>query len=73
MTFDEEYLRTAESVIASVNKCVALEGRAFSLIMDEIVAHARKDHDADAAKKVAAASTPLGPGVKEFRVLIGGG
>ncbi len=71
MTFDEECIRTAESVISAVNKCVELDGRDFAVVMDEVVAHERKSHDAEAAKKVAAAKDgPLGPGVKEFRELI---
>ena len=69
--FDEDGLRADEGVIKAVNKCVELEGRDFTTIMDEIVAIERKA----AVKKVTAAvlsskDGALGPGVKEFRELI---
>jgi len=73
--FDEEIIRENQSVIDSVNKCVALDGRDFTTIMDEVVSNERKRHDEAAAKIVEAAvltskDGALGPGVKEFRELI---
>lgn len=69
--FDEEGLRGNQNVIDAVQKCVALEGRDFTTIMDELVSIERQAHDNRAA---GLATSPkcgaLGPGVKEFRELL---
>ena len=73
--FDEEAIRADTSVIAAVEKCVKFEARDFGIIMDEIVARERQNHDDRATKMTKAAALTsegggLGPGVKEFRELL---
>ena len=69
--FDEEGLRGNQNVIDAVQKCVALEGRDFTTIMDELVTIERKRHDDAAQDTVTSAKCgALGPGVKEFREML---